>query len=349
MVQLRNPVRLRSWRKPAVTPKRDLPSAACPIHPGRLAGFPLPQYRDADPHETVFFEAGQGDPIVFVHGLGGNLTHWQFVAPPLARSHRVLGMDLPGFGESKRPDEPYSYQLMADSVLSLMDRRGVDRTFVVGHSFGGAVASRMALSHPERVRGIVLVNPAGYHRFPRWMQEGARVALHPAVMMPSLFLSVYWILDYVCRMDRFEVDAFRRSATKLKGGYGFLSDLATAARGLRPDLVGTTFLDRLADFRLPVHMVWGEEDRLLTADQGVAAAEQMPDARVTRLPGAGHMPIFEGPEAIIDAVHDVERRARHWEHPRHTPGSTRATTRLPVASHSRTPRIPHTPRFRPAA
>lgn len=282
----------------------------CPIHPGRISGFPLSQFRDGDAHRTVFFDAGQGEPIVFVHGLGGNLTHWQFVAPPLAGSHRVLGLDLPGFGESLRPDTPYSYDRMAQAVLSLMDRRGVDRATVVGHSFGGAVATQLALDRPERVRGLVLVNPAGYHRFPAWMQAGSRVALHPAVLMPSLFLSVFWILENVCRADRPEVHAFRRSATKLRGGYKFLDDLAYAAHSLRPDLVGRHFLDRLGELRLPAHLVWGGDDRLLPASDGLEAASRMPAARVTVLPGVGHMPIFEAPEAVLNAIRDVESRTQ---------------------------------------
>jgi pimeloyl-ACP methyl ester carboxylesterase len=247
--------------------------------------------------------------VIFVHGLGGNLTHWQFVAPALAGTHRVLGLDLPGFGESLRPEAPYRYDRMAEAVLSLMDRRGVAGATVVGHSFGGAVATQLALDHPDRVRGIVLVNPAGYHRFPLWMRAGSHVALHPAVLVPSLFLSVYWILENVCRADRPEVHAFRRSATKLRGGYKFLDDLAYAAHSLRPDLVGRHFLDRLGDLRLPVHLVWGGDDRLLPASDGREAASRMPDARVTVLPGVGHMPIFEAPEAVLDAIMDVESRA----------------------------------------
>jgi pimeloyl-ACP methyl ester carboxylesterase len=284
-------------------------SPACPIHPGRLSGFPLSQYRDEDAHRTVFFDAGAGEPLVFVHGLGGNLTHWQFVAPELARSHRVLGLDLPGFGESLRPDGPYSYDLMAESVLSFMDRRGVAKATIVGHSFGGAVATQLALEHPERVRAIVLVNPAGYHRFPRWMQEGSRVVLHPAVLVPSLFGSVYWILKNVCRADRPEVRAFRRSATKLRGGYKFLDDMAFAAHSLRPDLVGRHFLGRLGELSLPVHMVWGGDDRLLPPSDGLEAVKAMPDARVTVVPGVGHMPIFEAPETVLAAIRDVQGRS----------------------------------------
>lgn len=319
MVQLRSPVRLkprpepRSPRIPTASTSVStphVPSAACPVHPGRLAGFPLSQYRDVDPCRTVFFDAGQGEPVVFVHGLGGNLTHWQFVAPPLASTHRVAGLDLPGFGESRRMVGPPTYDRMADAVLSFMDRRSIARAVLVGHSFGGAVVTSIALSHPDRVHGLVLINPAGYSRLPWWMRHGGRVVLRPEVLIPGLFLSVLWILENVSRAETPEVDAFRRSATKLQGGLKFLDDLAYAASGMRTDLLERHFVDQLDALRLPVHMVWGGDDRLLSARAGAEAASLMPNCRFSELPGVGHMPIFERPAAVIEAIGDVEARVR---------------------------------------
>ncbi len=296
----------------AISGSERIRQTVCPVHPGRLAGFPLTQYRDDDPHRIVYFDAGEGETIVFVHGLGGNLTHWQFVAPELCGSHRVIGLDLPGFGESLRPEAPYTYDLMADAVLGLLDRRGVERATVVGHSFGGAVATLLALRDPDRINGLVAVNPAGYHSFPWWMRAGSRVALHPAVTTPGLFLSVHFILANVCRADSPGVRAFRRSALALQGGYKFLDDLTHAAHSLRPDIVGRHFLERLPTLTQPAHLVWGDADRLLDAGQGAKAARTMPAGRITRLPGVGHMPIFEEPEAVVAAVRDVISRSRAW-------------------------------------
>jgi pimeloyl-ACP methyl ester carboxylesterase len=264
--------------------------------------------RGADPHGVVFFDAGEGDAILFIHGLGGNLTHWQLVAPPLTATNRVIGMDLPGFGLSRRPAEPMSYRFMADTVLDLADRRGVDRFTVVGHSFGGAVATELALRCPERVTGLVVVNPAGYQALPDWMRVGSRVALERWFLTPALFLSVLWILDNVCQAEAPGVDAFRRSSLQLENGMGFLSDMTYAAHALRDDLVNRTYVHRLPGLTLPLHAVWGGADRLLRAEPGLAAASTAPAGRTTLLPGVGHMPIFERPEAVVAAVRDVLAR-----------------------------------------
>lgn len=283
---------------------------ACPVHPGRIAGFPLPQYRADDPLGTHFFDSGEGDPVVFVHGLGGNLTHFTYVAPPLASSHRVLGLDLPGFGATRAPNGSVSYAFMARSVLALMDRRGVDRAVITGHSFGGAVALHLALRHPDRVSGVVLINPAGLHDFPRWMRLGSHLALRPEITTPALLAGVYFILNNVCHLKRFEVDAFRRSATRLRGGYGFLRGLSSAAWALRRDLVERSYLDQIERLRQPAHLVWGDADGLLPVSDGEEAVRRAPDARLSVVPGAGHMPIFEAPEVVVGAIRDVLSRAQ---------------------------------------
>jgi pimeloyl-ACP methyl ester carboxylesterase len=187
----------------------------------------------------------------------------------------------------------------------------------------------------------VAVNPAGYHRFPWWMQAGSRVALHPAVTMPGLFLSVHFILANVCRADTPGVRAFRRSALQLHGGYRFLGDLAHAAHSLRPDIVGRSFLDQLPTLSQPAHLVWGDADRLLDAAKGAAATRTMPAGRITRLPGVGHMPIFEQPEAVIEAVRDVVSRSRAWQEAERvaTPATPASSPPAPTGWRARASRL----------
>jgi len=280
-----------------------------PRHPGRVQDFALPQYRDRDRYRTVFFDAGAGDAIVFVHGLGGNLTQWHLVAPELRRTHRVIGMDLPGFGATRRLRGRYTYDRLADEVFALMDRRGVRRAFLVGHSFGGAVATQMALRAPERLLGLVVVSPAGFFRYPAWMRLGSRVLFNPAVLASSLCLTAPFIKNLVCSSNGPGVDVFNRATWQPERGLRYLASSTIAAHSLRPELVERHYLDRLGEIDAPMHMVWGEADRLLPSGQGLRAMRRAPTGRLTTLPGVGHMPIFERPEAVISAVRDVVGRS----------------------------------------
>jgi len=282
-----------------------------PRHPGRVKDFGLPQYRDRDGNSTVFFDAGQGDAIVFLHGLGGNLTQWALVAPDLARSHRVLGLDLPGFGGTHRLRGRLTYDRLADEVFGLLDRRGVSRAYLVGHSFGGAVATNMALAAPERLRGLVLVSPAGYFRYPGWMRLGSRVLFNRAVFASSVCLSAPFIKELVCGGDYGPgVEVFDEATWQTRHSVRFLMNFVHAVHALRPELVQVTYLERLREIAAPMHMVWGEDDLVLPSAQGLAAMRLAPRGAISRLPGVGHMPIFERPEAVIAAIRDVVVRAQ---------------------------------------
>ena len=288
-----------------------------PRHPGRVRDFALPQYRERDAHRTVFFDAGEGDAIVFLHGLGGNQTQWALVAPELAKSHRVIGVDMPGFGGTGRLRGRLTYDRLADEVFGLMDRRGVRRAYLVGHSFGGAVATHMALRSPERLRGLVLVSPAGYFRYPGWMKLGSRVLFNRAVFASSVCLSAPFIKELVCGGDYGPgVELFDDANWQTRHSVRFLMNFVHAAHALRTELVQVNYLKRLHEISAPMHMVWGEDDLVLPSAQGLAAMEAAPKGAISRLPGVGHMPIFERPEAVIAAIRDVIVRAQPpWEVP----------------------------------
>ena len=282
-----------------------------PRHPGRVRDFALPQYRERNARRTVFFDAGQGDAIVFLHGLGGNQTQWALVAPELAKSHRVLGVDLPGFGGTRRLRGRLTYDRLADEVFGLMDRRGVRRAYLVGHSFGGAVATHMALRAPERLRGLVLVSPAGFFRYPGWMRLGSRVLFNRAVFASSVCLSAPFIKELVCGGNYGPgVELFDDANWQTRHSLPFLMNFVHAVHALRPELVQVNYLQRLHEIKAPMHMVWGEDDLVLPSVQGLAAMEAAPRGAISRLPGVGHMPIFERPEAVIAAIRDVILRGQ---------------------------------------
>jgi pimeloyl-ACP methyl ester carboxylesterase len=120
---------------------------------------------EANGIRTNYLEAGQGDPVVLIHGSGPGVTayaNWRLVIPALAKKFRVVAPDLVGFGYSERPPNvEYGVQTWADQVLGLMDSLGMRRASLVGNSFGGAIALRLASQHPDRVDRLVLMGSMG--------------------------------------------------------------------------------------------------------------------------------------------------------------------------------------------
>ena len=120
---------------------------------------------DANGIKTNYLEAGKGDPVVLIHGSGPGVTsyaNWRLVLPALAENFRVVAPDMVGFGFSERPANiEYGVQTWADQVVGLMDTLELPRAHMVGNSFGGAIALRIATQHPDRVGKLVLMGSMG--------------------------------------------------------------------------------------------------------------------------------------------------------------------------------------------
>jgi len=120
---------------------------------------------DANGIKTNYLEAGSGPDVVLVHGSGPGVTayaNWRLVIPALAERFHVIAPDMVGFGFSERPtDVDYGVQTWSDQVIGLMDTLGLQKASVVGNSFGGAIALRMAAQHPDRVDKLVLMGSMG--------------------------------------------------------------------------------------------------------------------------------------------------------------------------------------------
>ena len=120
---------------------------------------------DANGIKTNYLEAGKGDPVVLIHGSGPGVTsyaNWRLVLPALAENFRVVAPDMVGFGFSERPANiQYGVQTWADQVVGLMDTLALPKVHLVGNSFGGAIALRIATQHPDRVGKLVLMGSMG--------------------------------------------------------------------------------------------------------------------------------------------------------------------------------------------
>jgi len=120
------------------------------------------------PHATVngielyYREAGEGFPIVLVHGFTGNSRNWALTAPALAQQFRTVSVDLRGHGHSEKPTrrEDYTLAAMAEDVHGLIQHLGIEECYLVGHSMGGMISQHLVLAHPEPVRALVLVDTA---------------------------------------------------------------------------------------------------------------------------------------------------------------------------------------------
>jgi pyruvate dehydrogenase E2 component (dihydrolipoamide acetyltransferase) len=243
--------------------------------------------------ETVAVEAGrlrflrqgeEGEPLVLLHGFGGDLNNWLFTAPALAGEHVVYAVDLPGHGGSSKEVGAGDLGFLVGAVRQFLDAQGMERAHLVGHSLGGLVAASVALEAPGRVASLALVSSAGLgEEINREYIEGFIAAERRRELKPALEL-LFADSGLVTRQLVDDVLKYKR----IDGVDQALRAIAGNAFGEGRQRV--VIADRLAELGIPLLVVWGREDRIIPA----AHAERAPEgAQVHVLDGQGHSPHME--------------------------------------------------------
>lgn len=222
--------------------------------------------------------AGQGPHVLFLHGTGGNGKTWYHQIRRLAESCTTIAVDLPGYGESELPGWLQSVDDYVPFLLEWMDQAGWGPCVVVGNSMGGRLALRLALDHPERVSGLVLVNSAG-------LVLPEHPIASPATMTPREFVEAI----------------FFRPSPAVRPPAGTPPWQATMDRlnaGPRQEDIGA----RLGELRVPTLIVWGEHDRLIPRAHAEAFHAGIAGAELVWVPRAGHVPMLERPSPVNEAL-----------------------------------------------
>jgi len=262
--------------------------------------------------------AGSGEAIVLLHGFGGSSWSWRKVIPSLATDHRVVALDLNGFGWTERPRELEAYTLdgQARLVLSVMDALGLDRVHLVGHSYGGGLALWLAATHPDRLRSLVLVDST----LPAYSVKRRRAVAAWRPLVAAFVRTVALRPSFVRRGLLRSVADPAVVTDELVGGYLErlrVEGATDAYRGLTIKVDGPRPTVDLATIAVPTLIVWGADDGLLAARLGERAARRIPGARFVAIPGCGHLPMEEKPDALLDAVQrflDERSGSGHGDH-----------------------------------
>jgi pimeloyl-ACP methyl ester carboxylesterase len=267
------------------------------------AALPPASLVAVDGRSVHVVDRGAGEPLVLLHGFGASTRIWEPVIPELAKTRRVVAIDLNGFGWTERPHERAAYTLAGQErlVLGVADALGLDRFDLAGHSYGGAISIFLAARHPERVRSLVLVDSAlpAYGTLRRRKRFANRT-------LAGLYVRTIGLTARRVRAGLEESYADDSKVTdELVGAY--LERLRvegvedafyglTAPTGTPPDEVD------LAALAPPVLLVWGGEDEVISAAAGREVAAKLRDAAFAELPACGHSPQEECPREFVAAV-----------------------------------------------
>jgi pimeloyl-ACP methyl ester carboxylesterase len=255
-----------------------------------------------------YVEIGEGEPLLFVHGVSGCWQNWLENLPHFAAAgRRCVALDLPGFGSSPMPEWPITMAAYGQLVRDVCERLDLGGAALVGNSMGGLLAVELALAAPEAFERLVLVSAAGIintwrpeeravatawawrHFSPHFGRQGRQIVARPRLRR-AVFQS------FVRFPNRLDDDLLTEQIVNaLREADAFEPALA--------DLIRTDFRERLATIEMPTLIVWGLSDRVVPVAAAISYHRRIPHSRLEIFERTGHVPQLERPlrfNALLD-------------------------------------------------
>jgi len=253
-------------------------------------------------------DLGDGPPLIFIHGLSGCWQNWLEQIPHFARDHRVIAVDLPGFGQSEMPAEDISISGYADTIDALMAKLDIDAARIVGNSMGGFIGAELAIQHLARVERLVLVAAAGLSI------ESIRTERKTGLRHRAENVVFFSLGHLASRSHQVALRARLRGAlllvvaahpTKLPGPLAAQQVLGSGKPGFSDALDAMCrypLRDRLEKISCPTLILWGDKDRLVPLKDAAIFEKLIPDSRKIIYEDTGHVSMMERPARFNDDV-----------------------------------------------
>jgi hypothetical protein len=249
-----------------------------------------------------YVDQGQGPAIVMIHGIAGNLQNFTYgLATPLAQTHRVICIDRPGYGYSKRSSNAdASLEAQADTIVSLLDHLQIDSAVFVGHSLGGSISMAAAQRHPDRVKALALIAPLTHlpdAHLPAFKALDVpspliRYILGWTLAIPGTLYRMSLSLKFIFGPERAPRDF------AIRGG-GILSlkpqTFITASSDIQNALRSMPAIEAAyGNMKTPIHVLFAHEDRILDCKQnGEDLPSRIPGAQITLVSGGHMLPVTQ--------------------------------------------------------
>jgi pimeloyl-ACP methyl ester carboxylesterase len=247
--------------------------------------------------------------ILLVHCYTCSMDYWQRLEPLLRRDHRVIAVDLLGHGRSEMPDGGYSMEHQADTIAEALDALDAKPVLAVGQSLGGPVSTALAQRHPDKVRGLVIMDSASqtkYVSLPLTAKLARMPVIGPALKRVAPDSTIHKELGKAFHEGFDFPDSFVDDVRAMT-----YTSFAESFEGGRDFTASERLDDRIAATGVPVSVIFGAEDRIVDPESADDYRD-IPGAKVVVLPGIGHTPQMEAParSAALVRAQDKESPAR---------------------------------------
>jgi pimeloyl-ACP methyl ester carboxylesterase len=284
-----------------------VPPASGTFSPESLAG-PDGTFVEINGLNVHYKMMGQGKPVfILLHGFGASLFSWHAVMEPLSHYGTVIAYDRPAFGLTERPlkwsgQNPYGPEANVALLLGLMDHFGIQKALLIGNSAGGTLSMQFALQYPQRVQALILVDPAVYENGgPAWVRLLGKTPqmqhLGPLFVRSIQKSGLDLIRTAWHDPSKITQETWDGYTLPLKADHWdqALWNFTMASHD-------TGLLQHLQDFKVPILVITGEDDRIVPTADSVKLAGELPGTSLVIIPDAGHVPHEEQPTAFMQAA-----------------------------------------------
>jgi pimeloyl-ACP methyl ester carboxylesterase len=301
-------------RQPHVTPVNlDFENAVKEIESAapRVEGEPRAASVSLRSGDVTYTMAGSGEPLLLVHGLGGNRATWSNIIDSLAGKYTVIAPDLPGHGDSAAPAGDYSPGAHATVLRDLLISLGHPNATVIGHSLGGGIALQFAYQFPERTHRLVLISSGGLGPELTLMLRAATLpganavvaglARIPEPITRTALKALSWVPGVLARQDAEPLAEGLHGLGESRRRRGFISTADTVIDWRGQAVSAVAHLGLLTG--MPIMVAWGSEDRTIPPHHHQSVALHLPDAETVEIPSAGHYPHETAADALLPRLH----------------------------------------------
>lgn len=267
-----------------------------------------------------YFQSGnEGLPLVLFHGTGESALDWSWVLPKLGEKYRVYAPDFPGAGESAKPIRDYTIDFFTQFAHDFMNAIAIDRAVVAGNSLGGLIALKIALSRPEQIAGLVLIDSTGLGEVASPFLSALTIPALGEVAVAGCTTPVGAVMRSRSRAalqfahpEKIPLEWYAEQE-HLSQTFGFLQATLSSLRSQLNPILGqrTVMVDKLPQLQMPTLLIWGENDLIFPKAQAEAAVQHLQQGYLSIIPDCGHIPNLERPDRFITALDEFLSKISH--------------------------------------
>jgi len=260
-------------------------------HAAQKGHHPMTHQLAVADKSLAYFEMGRGPAVVIIHGVGGHKEDWTGVATALSKTHRVLAVDMLGFGESSKNGDDLGMSVQAAVIKALLDANHISKADIVGNSVGGWVATTFAATYPDAVSKLVIIDAAGF----KAMFEGPP----PVNFDPGSPAEMQKLIDFTINGPVARTPGL---AEKAYAAYVSSGEKAISATWSKSIFNSPRLEELFPKVKAPTLVLWGADDKLFPSALCGVFSAQIAGSTCKMIANAGHFPQIDNPPQTIAAL-----------------------------------------------